>query len=169
MARITNIVATANLNCHFDLPDIEQKVPMGLYLPQKFSALLIRTFTPFKGHCQLYANGKITVNGGKTEEESRKLLEYYVEVFTAIGYACVSSTYKVVNVVGSCDFGRRLDLGDVAKMFNVWYEPELFPGLPVKLTTCSAVLFHTGKCNFLGGKNESDIHVGHFELSLYLQ
>ena len=169
MARITNIVATANLNCHFDLPNIESKVPMGLYVPKRFSALLIRTFIPFKGHCQLYANGKITVNGGKTEEDSRKLLDYYVDAFSALGYEPAVNGYKVVNVVGSCDFGRRLDLGAAAKIFNVWYEPELFPGLCVKLTTCSAVLFHTGKCNFLGGRTESDIHAGHFELSVYLQ
>jgi transcription initiation factor TFIID TATA-box-binding protein len=169
MARVTNIVATANLNCLLDLSAIEAQVPMALYIPQKFSGLLVRIFTPFKAHCQLYRNGKITVNGGKSEEDSKALLDHFVAVLKVLNYGCTVSDYKIVNVVGSCDFGRVLDLGAIAKMFDVWYEPELFPGLRVKLSTCSAVIFHTGKCNFLGGKDETDIHVGHFELSIFIQ
>ena len=168
MARITNIVATADLNCTLNLPDIEQKLPMAQYLPRQFAGLLLRIFAPKKAHCQLYSNGKITLNGGTTLDESRILLTHFAQMLQDIGYLCVPTNFRTVNVVGSCDFGKRLDLGALAKQFDVWYEPELFPGLRIRLETCSAVLFHTGKCNFLGGKDESDIYAGYLELVLQI-
>ena len=168
MARITNIVATVDLNCTLNLPDIEQKLPMAQYLPRQFAGLLLRIFVPEKAHCQLYGNGKITINGGTTLDESRIFLKHFAQMLQDIGYHCVPTNFRTVNVVGSCDFGKKLDLGALAKQFDVWYEPEQFPGLRIRLETCSAVLFHTGKCNFLGGKDESDIHAGYLELVLQI-
>lgn len=73
MARITNVIVTANLNCKLCLEDIHQKVPMVQYFSQKFSGLVIRTIQSFKAICQIYENGKVTVNGGKSVKQPKML------------------------------------------------------------------------------------------------
>ena len=156
-AKITNIVATAHLNCHLDLADLEKRIPMAQYIPRRFSALLIRVLKPYKAHCQLYRNGNITVNGAKCASSALALVHRFTDVLIHAGYACTVSDFKIVNVVGCFDFGRFMRLEDISTLLHEGYYPELFPGLRIKLTKCTAVLFHSGKCNFLGGKCEQDI------------
>jgi TATA-box binding protein (TBP) (component of TFIID and TFIIIB) len=163
-AKITNIVATACLNCKLSLPDIESKLPMAQYMPGRFSGLLVRVLKPYKAHCQLYSNGKITVNGAKCQASALALVHRFADALIHVGYDCNVSDFKIVNVVGSFDFGRFLRLEDISILLAADYCPEIFPGLRVKLKNCSAVLFHSGKCNFLGGKCEQDIIDGKSEL-----
>ena len=157
-------MAVANLNCHLDLQKINDVLPLTQYVPQRFSGLLMRVFHPFKAHCQLYRNGKMTVNGAKSERGARTLARKFAKRLAKAGFACNVSDFRVVNVVGTCNFGIKLDLGVLSKLFHADFCPELFPGLRVKLSECSAVLFHTGKCNFLGGKCYLDICSGFIEL-----
>ena len=77
MARVTNVVATAELGCQLKLTNILTRLPSSEYNPQKFSGLLIRITQPSKAHCQLYVNGKITVNGGKSETDAYQLAEHF--------------------------------------------------------------------------------------------
>jgi transcription initiation factor TFIID TATA-box-binding protein len=167
MATITNIVATAYLNCPLDLQKINDTLPLSQYLPKRFSGLLLRTFQPYKAHCQLYKNGKMTVNGAKSVRAAKALARRFSRKLCRVGFPCSVSDFKVVNVVATCNFGKRLDLDVLAKVFNAHFSPELFPGLRVKLSECSAVLFHTGKCNLLGGKSALDVYSGFIEL--YIQ
>ena len=125
-------------------------------------------FHPFKAHCQLYRNGKITVNGAKSARGAKALTRRFAKQLAGIGYRCVVTNFKVVNMVATCNFERRLNLGELSKVFRADFCPELFPGLRVKLSECSAVLFHTGKCNLLGGKCLLDIQSGFIELYIQL-
>jgi transcription initiation factor TFIID TATA-box-binding protein len=108
----------------------------------------------------------MTVNGAKSAYEAKVLARRFAKKLKSVGYECRISDFRIVNVVATCNFGRRLDLNVLAKQFNADFSPELFPGLRVKLSECSAVLFHTGKCNLLGGKCELDIHSGFIELCI---
>src|SRR5450631_3237756 len=110
MATITNIVATAFLNCPLDLQKINDSLPLSQYLPKRFSGLLLRTFHPYKAHCQLYKNGKMTVNGAKSVREAKALARRFAKKLRCVGYKCRISDFRVVNVVASCNFGRKLDL-----------------------------------------------------------
>lgn len=85
-------------------------------------------------------------------------------MLNAIGYNCIIRNFRIVNVIGNCDLERQLDLNKCARLFGTSFEPELFPGLPVKLQHCTAVLFRTGKCNFLGCKQTCDVYLSYLEL-----
>ncbi len=168
MVRITNVVATAGLGRHLPLPLLEEKLPLALYTPRKFSGLLARVLVPFKGHCQIYANGKITVNGGKSIEENEELCKIFVEQIKACGLDVTCTGYKVVNIIASHDFGRRLNLNEIRSLPNAMYEPELFPGLSLRLSDCTAVIFHTGKANLLGCKTMLELWAAEIELNLFI-
>ena len=151
-----------------DLEYIEMKLPMAQYHPKRFSSLLIRVLKPYKAHCQLYKNGKMTVNGARIPSESLALANRFSRMLRSIGYDTSVSNFKIVNVVGSCNLNRKLDLGCLSLILGENYCPELFPELRVKLSDCTAMLFCSGKCNLLGGKSELDLQAGLLELEILL-
>jgi TATA-box binding protein (TBP) (component of TFIID and TFIIIB) len=170
MARITNVVAIAQLNCQLDLWKIKETWPdESKYEPRIFSGLLLRTLVPVKGHCQLYRNGHITVNGGKSVAQATELCQVFAERLRSLKFDALVTDFTVVNIIGTCNFGRRLNLPDIYRRGVCVYEPELFSGLSVRLSDCTAVLFHTGKCNFLGCKSEADLFAGYVEVTLLLE
>ena len=108
--RVTNVVSKAHLNCKLDLNDVEQKLPMAQYIPRQFSGLLLRILQPVKAHCQIYSNGKITINGGESLRQNRALAKRFTDQLISVGYNCDLSDYTVVNIVCSVDLHRKLPL-----------------------------------------------------------
>ena len=171
--RITNIISKGLLNCKLDLNDVERKLPMAQYIPRRFSGLLLRVLQPIKAHCQLYSNGKITVNGGESIRQNQALAKKFIDQLINAGYACNLSDFVVVNMVCSVDIQRRLPLEKIFSALRSHfpktdYSPELFPGLSVRMTDCTAVSFHSGKINFLGYKASIDAKAASIDLQLYL-
>ncbi|XP_055351664.1 TATA-box-binding protein-like [Paramacrobiotus metropolitanus] len=110
MPKITNVVAIADLNTILDLKRIEEHLPMAQYIPQKFSGLLLRILSPYKAHCQLYQNGKITVNGARSEPDARELVQRFAKILASVGFTCTVTNYRVVNIVGNHAFPNRLHI-----------------------------------------------------------
>ena len=172
MATIKNVVATAELGCELDLEYLNTCDIMVHYDARKFSGLLIRKLKPVKCHCQVYRNGKITVNGGKSTKQAKMLANMFCNLIKKQGFKNARiSNFKVVNVIASLDLGFKVKMENLHKIFdNMIFEPELFPGASIRLkeTSTTCVIFHTGKCNFLGGKTELDIHAAALEIILSL-
>ena len=173
MVRITNVVATAQLGCCLDLASVEAKLPLAQYLPLRFSGLLLRQLKPYKAHCQLYKNGKITVNGAKSIPEAEALVERFTAQLRSISYVCDISNFEVVNIVASSDFHKPLALSSLCVTLRTIYNrveftPEIFPGLSVRLSTCTAVIFHSGKVYFLGAEDILDVHAAFIELYSFI-
>ena len=171
--RITNIISKGLLNCKLDLNDVERKLPMAQYIPRRFSGLLLRVLQPIKAHCQLYSNGKITINGGRRIRQNQALARKFTDQLINAGYACTLSDFVVVNMVCSVDIQRKLPLEKIFSELRIHfpkidYSPELFPGLSVRMTDCTAVLFHSGKINFLGCKALIDAEAAFIDLQLHL-
>ncbi len=141
---------------------------MAQYLPQRFSGLLLRILEPFKAHCQLYENGKITVNGAKSIHDARKLARRFGRMLTRIGYAITLTDFKVVNIVGNVHLNRSVNLQSIPLSRTVMYAPELFPGMRIRFPelNTSAVLFHSGKANLLGARTLLDLQAAALELDL---
>ena len=110
----------------------------------------------------------MTVNGARTLRSARRLARRFCSLLCDIGYSAVISDFKVVNMVACCDFGHRLRLELLSKKLGVLYHPDIFPGLSVRLDGCTAVLFHSGKANFLGAKTKLDIDAAYLDLLLQL-
>lgn len=172
MAMITNVVSTADLNCSLNLKELAEKLEIK-FDPRVFSGLTVRMSTPIKSHCQLYGNGKITVNGGVSVRESEELAKVYCETFKAMGYKDANVTnFKTVNVVAKWDLRKKVNLNNIFYEMKKWekfvcYEPELFPGLSVRLDDVTAVVFHSGKVNILGAKTETQISTAELTLRRY--
>lgn len=171
-AQIKNVVATAELGCPVNLDHLSSCNIMAHYVPQKFSGLLIRKLKPFKSHCQVYRNGKITVNGARSTEQAQILANMYCDLIKKQGYKNAEvKNFKVVNIVASLNLGFPVKLENLHKFFDrVIYEPEIFPGASFRLIECetTCVMFHSGKCNFLGAKTELDIEAASLEVTLSL-
>jgi len=163
MSKITNIVATAHVSCDLVLTELQTRMPAATYNPRNFSGLLIRTEETHKAHCQIYANGKITINGGRSLDEAGRICELFCERMKLCGYPVIMKDYKIVNIIATLDMGRRLDLRKLSSLPNAFYEPEIFPGMTMFLTGCTAVLFSSGKINFLGARCVSDLHAAEME------
>ena len=171
--RVTNIVATAHLGCDLDLKHLEQQIPLAQYLPHRFSALLIRILQPHKAHCQVYRNGKITINGARSVRAARALSRKFCEMIRNAGYSTELSAFKIVNVVACCEIKSVIPIEQVYTRIksdfpHTIFNPELFPGMSVKMSKCTAVLFRSGKINFLGCSSLLDAKAAMIDLSLYL-
>ena len=84
------------------------------------------------------------------------------------GFPVTLSDFTVVNVIGSLDLGHPLEIEKLSVDLQSEYTPELFPGMALRLSTCTAVLFHSGKVNFVGAKTEADLDDAEFELKVLI-
>jgi TATA-box binding protein (TBP) (component of TFIID and TFIIIB) len=156
MFTVKNVVAVGTFGCRFDLNTVMVTLKGTEYNPQKFSGLLIRSESH---HCQLYCNGKFTVNGGTSTNRALELAQLYCAKLREIGYTTATvREFRVVNMVACTDFKNGINLPKIkARHPAAHFEPELFPGLSIRFSEATAVLFHTGKCNILGAKDEYEV------------
>lgn len=173
-SRVTNVVATAQLDrevSYVRLLTLQNSYNL-VYAPQRFSGIVLRAQVPLsKSHCRVYSNGKMTINGGQSVAASRALAEMYCDIIRSCdgGYYddIALQSFKVVNIVANINFNKALDLVALTKQLpKSLYEPERFPGLSVKLSDATCVLFYSGKCNILGAKEELDIAAALLELDI---
>ena len=122
--RITNIISKGLLNCKLDLNEVERKLPMAQYIPRRFSGLLLRVLQPIKAHCQLYSNGKMTINGGESIRQNQALAKKFTDQLINAGYACTLSDFVVVNMVCTVDIQRKLPLEKIFSDLRTHF-PEL--------------------------------------------
>lgn len=70
-------------------------------------------------------------------------------------------SFKIQNIVGSCDVNFPIDLEHIANKHNEFcsYEPEVFPGLVYRMMDPKIVLlvFVSGKIVLTGAKRRVDI------------
>ena len=171
--RITNIVATASLGCVLDLKHLEQQIPLTQYLPHRFSGLLIRILQPYKAHCQVYQNGKIMINGASSVRAARASSRKFCQMIRNAGYNTELSAFKIVNVVACCRVKSVILIEQVYTRIvsdfpHTIFNPELFPGMSVRMSNCTAALFRSGEKNFLGCASLLDAKAAMVDLSLYL-
>ena len=102
-------------------------------------------------------------------ETSKRYAHEFCAMISHCGFVSVLNNYKVVNIIATVDYDRRLNLVQLRHLPGAVYEPELFPGLTLRLTFCTAVIFHTGKVNLLGAKTELELATSELELDLLLQ
>lgn len=74
----------------------------------------------------------------------------------------------MVNIIGTHDCDRKVELGKLARTAKEIFEPELFSGLKIKLRRDSASVFCNGKCSFFGVKSEHQLYAAFMEVGLLL-
>jgi TATA-box binding protein (TBP) (component of TFIID and TFIIIB) len=110
------------------------------------------------------------VNGATSTQAARELASVYCDLMKTLGYLDAHvQNFRVVNIVACVNFGHPINLPDIKKKLeHSKFEPEFFPGLSVKFSDATCVIFHSGKCNILGAKDEYEIESTMLELELFL-
>ena len=157
---LQNIVSTADLKCKLDLRNIALKAKNAEYNPKRFAAVIMRIRDP-KTTALIFASGKMVCTGAKSEEESRKAARQYAKIIQKLNYNVKFSSFKIQNIVGSCDVGFKISLEGLSTQNRYCnYEPEVFPGLIFKMIDPKIVLliFVSGKIVLTGAKERNEIY-----------
>lgn len=159
--KIENIVASAKVADHLDLPVIASQVEGAEYNKKRFPGVVIRIKDP-KIAALVFNSGKVVLTGAKSVDSLDRGLALLSEMLKATGVEIDGTpTYKIQNIVTSADLGSKINLNKIAIGFNldkVEYEPEQFPGLVYRLDDPKVVLliFGSGKLIITGGKQTAD-------------
>jgi len=69
--------------------------------------------------------------------------------------------YTVVNIVATARLGEFFDLIDISDELDIYYAPEQFPGMSIKITSPKVCvnLFRSGQAVATGAKTVEQVHV----------
>ena len=139
MIRVVNIVLTFRL------------IPVKFSTVSKeFAVLACRRFRAIfirfgKVSLQLFENGTANITGITTQEEGL----YYIAGFCLkVGTSIVS--WKTTSITATAKLEYNFE--KLKRHPEAEYEPELYPAIYFTLSECKAVVYHTGKINFVGIK-----------------
>ena len=100
-------------------------------------------------------NNHINITKIKTFDEITCAIKHLLDVL------CVSEIKrKIDNITVSLNLHKKVDLKNLPSFehcLSVSYNSEKFPGVFIKFNCGTIILFHTGKCIFIGIKKEEDI------------
>ncbi len=159
--KIENIVASAKVSDHLDLPTLASKIKDAEYNKKRFPGVVLRMQEP-KIAALVFGSGKVVLTGAKSIDSLNQGLEILGRQLKSLGIEIPENlTYKIQNIVTSADLGSPINLNKIAVGFNlerIEYEPEQFPGLVYRLEDPKVVvlLFGSGKLIITGGKKPED-------------
>lgn len=86
------------------------------------------------------------------------MFKYKVRLFKEPILHTTMLEVKLYNVVGGGPVGVPISLDMVAKWDGATYEPQVFPGVRLRLADCTVQLFRTGKIVVVGAKSEDAVY-----------
>jgi transcription initiation factor TFIID TATA-box-binding protein len=162
---VKNVVAVfklAHVETPLSLATLAPALRNATYMPSRMNAAILRVPGTT---AMLFASGTVTLTGAKSEPAARAAADAVAaEVARALRARVGVQGYGVRNIVCSWSVGYRVRLEGVASecFLDASYEPELFPGLRLKMVVRSgedgegkvtAQIFSSGKVVFLGAKS----------------
>lgn len=172
--KITNIVSTFSLGRNIDLLKLARSLKNSDYNPKKMKAVFVSRKEP-KTKAIIFPQGKITVGGAKTEEESKLASRLLAKDIKKLGYDVKFKNFEIVNMAATYDAKKEIKLTKLnvvltSNELNSFYDSELFPGLTchmIKPKVCLNI-FHSGKINITGAKSRQDITDALEKISYFL-
>jgi transcription initiation factor TFIID TATA-box-binding protein len=156
---IVNVVASTFVKSTIDIEKLAMIPKQVNYEPEVFPGLIYRRQNP-KATVIMFASGKITSVGTKSENHARKAIRTTVEEIKKLGGlmgSCKLNPINIENVVGTLDLRLSIDLDELALILpNALYETEQFPGLIYRPSSSNEVVlvFASGKLVATGAKSE---------------
>jgi transcription initiation factor TFIID TATA-box-binding protein len=178
MVEIVNMTYYVNLNCKLNLEFVAKNLNDVKYDKKRFSAAIKRIKDP-KCTILIFNNGKLIITGCKTEGQCIIASQKISKLIQRLGYHVNIAEKSVKNMVGSIDYGSKINLTSLAKNIgnNASFEPELFPGLiftSQKLNVnegkpyCKITVFNSGKINITGVKTKEELNNAFCSIFQYL-
>jgi len=159
--KIQNVVAVGTLDQKMDLLSILKVFRNAEYRPKRFPGLVFKMKSP-KTATLIFSTGKLVCTGAKSEKLALSTVRKVVRELRKEGFIIRKSPkIKVVNMVGTADVGRMIDLEAASDILdNTMYEPEQFPGMIYRMKEPKVVIliFRSGKLVLTGGKSEKQVH-----------
>ena len=159
---IVNIVASTRIRGSIDIETLSQRLEHTEYNPEIFPGLVYRQ-TNHEPTIIMFASGKISSHGARSEEQARQAIATTVRRIEGMGCIIGSADIdeiKMENVVGSANLGCKIDLENVVKCLpTAIYKRRRFPGLIFRPFNNSVIclIFSTGKMVVAGGKSVSQV------------
>ena len=156
---IHNFVATASYGCEIDLERLSW-LCMGEFNPRTFRAVKLRLTTP-KSTALVFSSGKVVCTGNGSECAALTALHVYLSIVRKVHPSARMCSIKIQNIVASATFHAHVRLEELARAFMLRsaFDPELFPGLRLKLRAPRAkiLVFCGGKVVITGCRNRADV------------
>ena len=158
---IHNVVATANFGCKaVDLARVAWEC-FGEYNPRTFRAVKLRLVGATKSTALVFASGKVVCTGSNSESAALTAVNVYLRLVRRVHPEARLVSVKVQNIVGTCALPRPVDLEALSRslLLRSAFDPELFPGLRLKLNYPKAkvLIFCKGKCVIAGCCEREDV------------
>jgi len=157
--------STTNGTHQFNLEELQDHFSKwnGKYDDGGFPAVMVKIPNP-KGTVLFFGTGKIVVVGLSREGDMKKIMSLLASRLINAGVIQkefpINWEYKIVNMVVQSDFKKKINLDEaLLSMNNTCYEPERFPALihHMQVPRCVALIFASGKVNFVGLKSFDNI------------
>lgn len=156
---VFNVVATANFGCPINLEALAY-CAKGNLNPKTFAAVNLRLFSP-RATALVFSSGRIVCTGTSSEYAAFTALSVFLTMAQRVAPEARLVTRTIQNLVSVGNLGGcvRLDQLSRSLLLCTTFDPEIFPGLRLKLRSPPAkvLIFAKGKCVITGCKTREDV------------
>ena len=158
---IQNVVSTFSLGVtNLNLRQLSLLMPFCDYNPPRFAAMTMRLRKP-RTTALTFASGNMVCTGSKNIGESLYACRKYTRLLQRYDIRVCFHNFKVQNIVASATLGFPVRLINIAEDHGAFvsYEPDLFPGLVLRISDPKVVflIFRSGKVVITGARHIEDI------------
>jgi len=158
---IHNVLSTVKLECKLDLKKICTRCRNAEYNPRRFNAVIMRIQDP-KATAIIWESGTLCVNGTSSEALNHKASRKFCKILQELGFNAKFRNYKTCNVLGKIDLRVPINLEELSLKHKdiASYEPELFPGVIMRLNDpkVTVFIFVSGNLVFTGARSSEQIN-----------
>lgn len=159
---VANCVSTFSLGVkNINLKELALRLNYCDYDPQRFAAMTMRLCSP-KTTALAFGSGNMVCTGSKSDAECLLACRKYTRLLQQANVRVCFHKFRVQNIVASATVGKPLKLLEMSRVHgaHVGYEPEMFPGLTLRIMNPRVVflLFRSGKVVITGAKNIKEIN-----------
>ena len=165
--QICNVVCTADLKQRINIASLAN-IQYGLYDKSVYRGNCAYIKMPkMKGRVTIFSTGKMISVGEKSIKKSIKQLnnakKYLVHEKIINNIQLIPETRNIVALI---DMKQPLPIHRMVPLIHgAIYEPETFPGMILKRTKSSFLIFASGKIVSTGTKSMEDLRVTSFEIT----
>jgi len=158
---IHNVVATVKVGCKLDLKKICTRCRNAEFNPRRFNAVIMRIRDP-KATAVMWESGSLCISGACSEAASHQAARKFCKILQGLGFDAKFRNYKTCNVLGKIDLRVPIKLEELSLSHKEIssYEPELFPGVIIRLTDpkVTVFVFVSGNIVFTGCRSVEHVN-----------
>ena len=158
--RMVNCVCTFSIGLnHLDLCNVVRLIPFCEFNKRKFAAASLRLRHP-RSTCLIFSSGNLVVTGCRSESEALLASYRYCALLRQhLGLCMRLQKFRIQNLVAAAKMPWNVDLVAIARKWQTYtsYEPEVFPGLIMRLPNVVLLIFRSGNVVITGAQCRVDV------------